>query len=555
MHGTTVATNALLTRTGGPAALVTTGGFEDVLAIGRQARPDLYDLHPRPPDALIPDDLRLGVRERTLADGTREVAASSADAHALGRMLHERGVRSVAVCLLHSYANADNERTVGAALQEAGLRVSLSSQILPLFREYERTSTVAVDAYVAPVAEAYLRRLGDALGARLRILQSSGGALSADEAARNPVRMILSGPAAGVAGARAVARAAGIEHAITLDMGGTSTDVAVLDGEPRLTTEGRVAGFPIAIPMLEIHTIGAGGGSIAWLDAGGALRVGPHSAGADPGPACYGRGDFATVTDANLLAGRLPAKLLDGTVSLDEESARRALVSLRLADPAEGVLRVVNAAMAAAVRLLTVERGVDPRPFTLIAFGGAGPLHACDVADELGVAGVLIPPQPGLLCAWGALCADVVRDYAQSVMRPLPLDLDADAMVDRARQDLSAEVVAPSRQRFERTADLRFRGQSYELSLPLGPDIESRFHDAHRERYGFTLANRPIEVVALRVRATGAVDPPPLAKGARPPRTHIHGPAVIPEYSATTWVPAGWSGEYDDLGNLRLERH
>jgi len=553
IHGTTVATNALLARTGGPAALITTRGFEDVLAIGRQARPRLYELHPAPAAPLIADENRVGIDERTLHDGTLLRAVDPAEAKEIASLLRARGIQSVAVSLLHAYAGPQNERVVGAALERAGLLVSCSSDVLPVFREYERTSTVAIDAYVAPVVRGYIERLGRAIGARLRILQSSGGALSAGEAARTPVRMMLSGPAAGVAGARAVALAAGITRCITLDMGGTSTDVSVLDGEPRVTTEGSVAGLPVAIPMLEIHTIGAGGGSIARLDEGGALCVGPHSAGADPGPACYGTGDRPTVTDANLVAGRLPPRLLDGVMTLDGERARRALAALGLGDPAAGILRVVNAHMAAAVRLLTVERGVDPRPFTLLAFGGAGPLHACEVAEELGIERVLIPAAPGLLCAWGALCADVIRDYTRSVMRTLPCDLDDGPLLERAHADLVAEGVPSPRHHFERSADVRYQGQSYELSVPLGPDLPARFRRTHEQRYGFAM-DRPIEIVAQRVRAVGAVDRPPPAAGARPRGTRVEGPVTFADYSATTWVPAGWSGEFDASGNLRLRR-
>jgi N-methylhydantoinase A len=607
-HSTTVATNALLERSGGPVALVTTAGFEDVLEIGRQARPRLYALHPVVPPPLVDVALRFGVDERLAADGSVLRAPAAAELDALRARIAAANVKAIAVCLLHAYANPAHERAVAAALAPLGLPLSLSSAVLPLPREYERTSTTVVDAYVRPVIAPYLERLatGGECG-RIRVLASNGGAMSAADAAASPARTLLSGPAAGVVGALAVARACGIADAITLDMGGTSTDVAVIVvGEVALADEATVAGCVLQLPMLGIHTVGAGGGSIVALDAGGALKVGPESAGADPGPAAYDRGGTRpTVTDANLVLGRLPAAgLLGGAMPLSRERAHAALAPLaaalgvRVEDAAEDLLAVAAVVMARAIKVVSVERGHDPARFTLLPFGGAGGLHACAVARELGMTRILVPPSPGLLCAYGALTADVAHDFVASLQRPAGARLTASELApaflpltQAAAAALDGDGVDPTARRLERTATLRYRGQSFDLALPLKrtdgsavEDLVAAFHEAHRARYGYAL-EREVELTSLRLRAVGKVAPlpPPLdcEPGPRDEgpveigraalildrRTHdaplllrrrlaagvtLAGPALIAEYSSTTLLPPGARADVLPSGALAI---
>jgi N-methylhydantoinase A len=604
-HSTTVATNALLERRGGPVLLVTTAGFEDVLEIGRQARPQLYALHPVLPAPLVDAALRFGLDERLAADGS-VLAAPTADALAALRArvetaVREHGVRAIAVCLLHAYANDAHERVVVETLAPLGLPISRSSQVLPLPREYERTSTTVVDAYVRPVVAPYLERL-DGVG-RVRVLASNGGAMSAADAAQAPARTLLSGPAAGVIGALAVARASGVADAITLDMGGTSTDVALIaGGEVALSDEATVAGCALQLPMLAIHTVGAGGGSIAWIDAGKALKVGPESAGAEPGPAAYDRGGTRpTVTDANLVLGRLPATgLLGGAMPLSLPRARAALEPLAQAlgvsveAAAEDLLAVAAAVMARAIKVVSVERGHDPAHFVLLPFGGAGGLHACAVARELGMSRILVPPSPGLLCAYGALTADVAHDFVASVERPAgarlaPSDVAAAflPLTQAAARALDGDGVDPAARRLERAATLRYRGQSFELTVPLRradgtvpEDLVAAFHDAHRARYGYAL-ERDVELATLRLRAVGKAPSlaPPLEPRDDGPveiaraavvidgKTHdaplllrrrlatgvtVAGPALIAEYSATTLLPPGARADVLSTGALSI---
>jgi len=594
VHSTTVATNALLERRGGPTLLVTTAGFEDVLEIGRQARPSLYALHPVVAPPLVGAAHRIGVRERLAFDGGVVTPLEPSTLEALraqvARLRDADGIRSVAVCLLHAYANPAHERLVREALLELGLPISLSSDVLPVVREYERTSTTVVDAYVRPIMEPYLQRLGRELRpARLRVMQSNGGAMSADDAAARPVRTLLSGPAAGVVGALRVARAAGVGDLVTFDMGGTSTDVAlVIGGALDVGDEGKVAGCPIQLPMLAIHTIGAGGGSIARRDEGGALKVGPQSAGADPGPAAYGRGGTSpTVTDADLVLGRLdPARFLGGEMALDATAARAMMAQLGAElgvapeRAAEDVVAVADAVMARAIKTISVERGHDPAELTLVPFGGAGGMHACAVARELGMSRMLLPPQPGLLCAYGALAADVAHDFVHTLLTPTgpslrarALGLELDRLQACAEQALDADGVPPARRSYQPSCTMRYRGQSFELSVPIETeedDLVAAFHAAHRRRYGWAL-DRDVELVTLRLRAVGATDEEPLAMpppSSAPPAasriTCIHrgraygavvhdrralaecatveGPALIVEYSATTFLDPGSSG-------------
>ena len=425
--GTTVGTNALLQRRGGSVALVTTAGFEDVIEIGRQARPRLYDFFADRPQSLVPRARRFGLRERVAADGRAIQRPTSAELDRMARLVRRSGANSVAVCLLFSFAHPAHEQAIARRLRAEGLQVSVSHEILPEFREFERTATTVVNAYLVPVMSEYLAEIESiarkaARKAQVRIMQSSGGIVSARVASREPVRTILSGPAGGVLGAQYVAERAGFRRIIGFDMGGTSTDVALLDGPLRTSNESAVAELPVAVPMLDIHTVGAGGGSLARFDRAGALRVGPESAGADPGPICYGRGEQPTVTDAHLILGHLaPEGLLGGAFRLDGDRTRdymdRARGKVRSVEAfAQGILDVADATMEKAIRVISVERGYDPRDYTLVAFGGAGGLHACGLAAALNMPGVLVPKFPGGLSALGILRADVVKDFSQTIL-------------------------------------------------------------------------------------------------------------------------------------------
>jgi N-methylhydantoinase A len=547
VHGSTVATNALLERKGAVTALVTTRGFRDVLQIGRQNRPSLYDFFADPLPTLVREDLRFEVDERVDKDGNVLTPLDVKTIEPLIVALKARNVVSVAVSLLFAFARPDHERLAAARLRQVGFRVSSSHEILPEYREYERTSTTVVNAYVSPILDSYLGRLERATrgltdhGVAVRVMQSNGGHISLDEARHSGVRCILSGPAGGVIGACYVARLAPIASRagtarngerigiLTFDMGGTSTDVSLVDEVPLVTSESVVGGCPIRIPVLDIHSIGAGGGSIASVDPGGALRVGPESAAADPGPACYGRGDLPTVTDANLVLGRLAAdQFLGGKMPLDEDRAWRALSRIGEAlhlDPirtALGMIEVVNAHMERALRVISVERGHDPRDYRLLSFGGAGGLHAADLARRLNIPAVIIPPSASTLSAFGMLTADIVKDYTQTVMLPgdSPLTAVASALqplVERGRSDVLADHVPPGDVLIERLLDMRYVGQSYELTVSWPSDGETNFdpgeafHHLHERTYGYARRDGASEIVNVRVRATGRVAPPPLA--------------------------------------------
>jgi N-methylhydantoinase A len=597
-HGTTVATNALLERKGARVAFVTTAGFEDTLAIGRQARPDLYDWNTHRPEPLAPPERCFGVVERVGPDGSVVHPLDADTLTEISKRIRRSGAESIAVSLLFSFANPEHERAVGAAFESLRLPISLSHQVLPEFREYERAATVTLNAYLAPRMSGYIGGLERSLGrhhARLSIMQSSGGILSAQAAAREPVRTILSGPAGGVAGALSVARRAGIERLLSFDMGGTSTDVALLDTtrEPPVTVEGQVSGMPVRVPMLDIHTAGAGGGSLAWMDMAGALQVGPQSAGADPGPACYGRGEGATVTDANLVLGRLhPDYFLGGAMRLHRERARTALDSVCAAGMfastealAEGIVRVANARMESALRQVSVERGHNPRAFALIAFGGAGPLHACALASSLGIGRVLVPAVPGALSALGILDADLRREFSRTVMlAPDSAQIRRvfDQLESEARATFRAEGVVPT---LTRAADLRYAGQGFELRVDWSARVVAKFHALHERSYGYADPGRQVEVVTVRVQAV-ARTPRPRQKsagltrgngrqaridahsiyedgrwrrGALYDRARLHagdrmsGPAVIVELSATTYIPTGWIAAVDGFSNLVMQ--
>jgi N-methylhydantoinase A len=524
-HGTTIATNALLERKGARTAFVSTAGFEHLLHLRRQTRPHLYRLCIAQPEPLVPLDRCHGVRERMGPEGV----VSPLDLESLAAVDAE----AIAVCLLHSFRDPSHERAVAEELRRRhpAAHVVASHEVAPEFREYERASTTAADAYLGPISSRYLRSLGEAcVEAGLPeplVMRSSGGVATLAEAAAHAALILVSGPAGGVVGAARLAQLAGAENAISFDMGGTSTDVCLIPGgNVGRSSERLVSGLPVRLPMVDVHTVGAGGGSLVWIDRGGALRVGPESAGADPGPACYGRGGLRpTVTDANLLLGRLPDELAGG-LRLDREAAERALGDL---DPAD-VVDVVNAEMLRALRLVSIERGHDPRDFALVAFGGAGPLHACALADELGSSRVLVPQLAGVLSALGLVGSDERRDHVRSVVGPL-----------EAAGELpeNGEV------------DLRYRGQSFELTVPLGPDLAERFHSAHEERYGHADRGRAVELVAVR---TAEIRPGPELDLAGHELRTVTGPALFELPGATCWVPQGWHGRTDDYGTLVLER-
>jgi len=576
-YGSTVATNALLERRGARVVLLATAGFEDVIEIGRQNRPQLYALEPRRPPSLVPRRGRVGVTERTLFDGKTLVPLTAAAIRKAVQAVRRLRPDAVAVCLLHSYADGRHERLLGKALSKLpGLFVSLSHQLVPEYREYERTSTTVINAYVGPVMQRHLTALEQGLGRHtLRVMQSNGGALSTQVAGREAARTLLSGPAAGVAGALAVARSLKLARVLTFDMGGTSTDVSLLDGEARQHATWELGGLPLKVPAIDIHTVGAGGGSIAHVDAGGALKVGPRSAGADPGPACYGRGIEPTVTDANLVLGRLvPGTFLGGQMRLDAERSRAAMgrlgTSLRTdADAAaEGVARVANASMERAIRKISVERGHDPRLYSLLVFGGAGGQHAVELAMALGIQHVVIPCHPGLLSAWGAALADERRDFARSLREVAPADARLRGLFEglerHARRGLGRQ-----RYRIMRSLDVRYVGQGHELNVAYQRAYERGFHAAHKVEFGYCDAAHAVEVVNLRlsfVRA-GAAAPRRVKRAAgaavvttQPVRwqgtSHVarvydratlpggwigKGPALVCELSATTFVPPGWS--------------
>ena len=573
VHGSTVATNALLERKGARTAFVTTAGFEDILEIGRQNRPELYNLTPIPRRPLIPRDLCFGVREREYHDGTVVLRPTAIELKRLAARLKRAKVRSIAICFLHAYRNPANERAVLAALKTTGVYVCASHEVSPEFREYERGSTTAVNAYVGPLMESYLAELERARRFRIAIMQSNGGFLSARDARRDAVRTVLSGPAGGVIGARNTARRSGFRNVIGFDMGGTSTDVSLVQGDARETTEAIVDGFPIRVPMLDIHTVGAGGGSIARVDAGGLLRVGPQSAGADPGPASYGSGTEPTVTDAHVVLGRIQS-LLGGEMRVDGDRAATAIgrisrgLKTDLEAAAAGILRVANSNMERAIRVVSVERGYDPREFALVAFGGCGGLHACDIAEELGVRTVIVPQYAGALSALGMLMADAVRDYAAGVLGDSGIDKRFDDLERRARRQSPGASI-------ERSADLRYRGQSYELNVPWSGAV-TKFHREHASIYGYAIPKREVEIVTIRIRARTKLPKPrltrpPSRKGSSVTRriwisgawrsvpvlkreqlTSVirRGPALVLDYGSTTLIPQGWRFQLDRVGNL-----
>ena len=617
-HGTTVATNALIQHRGVPTALITTAGFRDLLEIGRQKRPDLYDLQADKEPVLVSRDLRLEVPERVRHDGTVETALDEDALRRIARQLRETGVKSVAVCFLYGFMRPEHEITARRILAEEfpDAFACASHEVAPEFREYERMSTAVVNAYLGPVMQGYIERLGGRLAdlgvtATPHLTQSNGGVIGFEQAARLPVRTILSGPSTGVVAAQEIGRLVGIDNLITFDMGGTSSDVALLAGGVcRLASEAVVHGYPIKAPMLDIHTVGAGGGSIAYVDGGGLLKVGPRSAGADPGPVCYDRGnDEPTVTDANVVLQTLnPTHLLGGRMTVRQDLARAAIG--RVADrlgmdamaTAQGIISVVTANMARAIRVISVQRGHDPRDYTLVAFGGAGPLHAARLARELDIGRILVPRNPGILCATGLLLTDLRADFASTRLLTLSaaalpqIEAAFRTLRERAEAWFVEEAVPPEARRVARTVDMRYAGQNYELSVPL-PDgpvtmaildaLAEGFAAAHERMYGFIAEGETVQLVTYRVEATGVV--PKAAFRAAPdagpdasaavvgrrdvwlpeaggfvscpvydreklrPGNRIDGPAIVEQMDATTVVLPDMTAYVEPYLNLVLE--
>ena len=628
VHGSTVATNALLERRGARIALVTTKGFEDILEIGRQSRPSLYDFFVERPAPLVPTERRFGISERTLHTGEIQTEIEPADLNTLASKLAALELDAIAICFLFAYVNPHNEQIVAEYLARLGIPISCSHEVLPEYREYARFSTTVANAYIRPTLERHLSTLTDSeqFPESFRLMLSNGGSVSVEafqgrlQSENLPsqdtsvgIRTVLSGPAGGVLGAYQIAKTAGYDQIITFDMGGTSTDVSLCDNGISLTTESTISGLPIKVPLIDIHTVGAGGGSIATVDTGGALRVGPESAGADPGPICYGNnGEDITVTDANLFLGRIATtQFLGGAMALDFNRTRAHIEKFasQLGIPplqaADGILKVANAAMERAIKVISVERGFDTRDFTLVSFGGAGGLHAAFMAENLGIQTVLIPPNGGLLSAYGMLFADVVKDYSQTVL--LRFETGTEALVDtlnagfdelltRAENEMKAEEFTPEQLKIDRSLDMRYEGQSYELNIPYSTEtgtsaqeiqaLVQKFHATHDQRFGYARTNAPVEIVNLRLTATGETDKPsiqplPIAdadpseaftlqnrvifegqalltdfyrREALKPGNQIAGPAIITEFSATTVIPPNFSAVVDAYQNLILTK-
>ncbi len=599
LHGTTVGTNAFLTRRGARVALLTTRGFEDVIFIGRQARPELYNFMVEKPRPVVARSLILGVRERVLADGTVEIPLAEEELARVRAWVENKRPEAVAISFLHAYAFPEHERRLAEALADLGIHISLSSEIRPEFREFERTATTLLNAYLAPVMGRYVRRLSEALpGARIFIMQSNGGLMPAEAVERRAVMTLFSGPAGGVMGALRLARELGFERILTLDMGGTSTDVSLCDGAPTYTREYEIEGHPVALPLIDIHTIGAGGGSLAWFDPGGALRVGPQSAGANPGPACYGRGGTRpTVTDAHVLAGRLlPHRFLGGRMLLSPELSARALAELgarqRLSPEALAlaIIEIANTNMEAALRKVSLERGHDPRQFVLVAFGGAGALHAAELAARLSVPRVLVPRLSGVLSALGILLAEPRFDFSAG-LRPSKdpvtyrfLRQKLDGLREEALSEARKLGFATRDLTLEETVDLRYRGQSFEITVPFGPHFEETFHREHERLYGFRLPGKPLEATAVRLSLVIRRRPPawPEFRGGTdlrpveytqlllspqsrqkspvylwedlPVEAEITGPSLVIGDFTTVYVPSGFRAACDRFGHLHLYR-
>jgi N-methylhydantoinase A len=593
VHGTTVATNAVLESKGARVGLITTQGFGQILHLARSQTPGplagwIIMIKPDPPASLA--DTREAV-ERMDARGETVVPVDREQVSGVVRDLIGSGVESLTISLINAYVDGRHEREIAAIVEEIqpGFPVTISSEVLPEFREYERTLTACMNSYVRPTVAAYVDRLRGSLrdlgvASEVDILRSDAGVMTPEEAARNPVYGVLSGPSGGVAGALYVAKRAGYPNILTFDMGGTSTDVSLCqDGEPTIGRETTIGQFRIKIPSIDVHTVGAGGGSIAHVpELTGALRVGPESAGAEPGPAAYARGGTApTVTDANVVVGHLPPRLIGGEMELDVDAARAAVqtiadaMGLSLEAAAEGILKIVNENMAGALRVISVQRGHDPREFALVAFGGAGPLHANAVAELMGSFPVIVPPSPGLLCALGDLVADFRNEFARTLIRLTSeatkeeVDGILGELEGRAREWMDAQGIAADRQSVDFTADMRYHGQGYEIPVPMGDDLDERFNALHEQLYGFRMPDTPSEIVNLRAVGTGVRPNPELPEGelhgpdpgvagpvydraALQPGNRISGPAVITEFDSTTVVLTGYEAEVDRYLNILI---
>jgi N-methylhydantoinase A len=600
IHGTTVATNTLLERKGARTAFVTNRGFEDLLRIGRQNRRELYSFKVEKTKHLVGRELSFGLNCRLNSKGKHVEVLKEEELEELIKRLKEKEVESVAVCFLFSFLNPVDERRVKERLEEEGFYVSISSEIVPEFREYERASTTVVNAYVMPRMDRYISYLEENLedGDTLRIMQSNGGTISPETAKREAVRTVLSGPAGGVVGAWKVGERAGFKKLITLDMGGTSTDVSLIDGEPKVSFESKISDIPIKVPVVEVHTVGAGGGSIAYIDRGGALQVGPESAGAFPGPICYGRGgERITVTDANLFLGRLePDFFLGGRMKLYPEKLKEPFEEMARSlgvtpvEVAEGIVDIANSKMVKALRVISVERGYDPEEFTLLSFGGAGGLHSAYLARELGIRRVLIPQNPGILSALGMVMSDVIKDFSKTVMmreeeaaeeriEEIFSEIEKVGLKEMEKEGVEGEVL------LERFVDVRYRGQSFEITVPYSKRFMEEFEELHRRIYGYT-HSRDKEVVTLRVRLTGVTEKPEIEEFEEVPMelpseavlkekevffegtyqktpvidreklspgNEFSGPALIVEYTSTTLVPPWAKVKVDRFKNLILE--
>ncbi len=601
IHGSTVATNAILERKGAKTALITNNGFEDIIEIGRQNRSRLYDLAYRKEPHIVPPDLRFGIKGRILHKGEEHEPLDVEEAEKVVQLLKQSQIESVAVCFLFSFVNPSHENKMKAMLETTGVPVSLSHEILAEFREFERISTTVLNGYVSPKMQNYIGHLMGEMEDEdsLSIMQSNGGSISAETAMQESVRTILSGPAGGVVGALEIGKMAGYTRLITFDMGGTSTDVSLIDESLSLTVESKISGYPIKVPMIDIHTVGAGGGSIGSVDVGGSLKVGPESAGADPGPICYGKGDQITVTDANLHLGRLiPEHFLGGSMKLQEEGLETFFqrmakeIGLSTVELAEGILSVANTAMEKAIRVISVEKGYDPREFVLFSFGGAGGMHAPFLARLLNIPKVLVPQKPGILSAIGMIMADVIKDYSFTVMRneenttadklsTLFQDLE-----NKGVQDLFHEGVRTENVNLERYLDMRYEGQSYEIIVPFGSNYINDFHSLHEKTYGYRNEDKIVEIVNIRLRARGIPEKPkfqktrklkeqPVAEAFLGDRevvfdnrtsktqilardklmsgNRIPGPAILVEYSSTIVIPPFAEASVDEYGNVIME--
>lgn len=599
IHGSTVATNALLERKGAKVAFITTHGFEDMLLLARQTRKELYNLFVPIEKPIIPRELCFGIKERVLFNGEILLPLQKEEVLRLVPKLKKKGVESIGLCLLHSYANSQHEMLIRDLLTRAGCTVSASYQILPEYREYERASTTVVNAYVSPIMCSYLKKISQNLPqVNLNIMQSNGGSISARTAMEESIHTILSGPAGGVVGAREIARLAGYENIITFDMGGTSTDVSLYPGRLSLTSEAVIGGYPVKIPMINIHTVGAGGGSIAYLDQGKALRVGPQSAGADPGPICYGKGNELTVTDANLFIGRLhPELFLGGKMKLHLSAAKKAMEVLAMEmnkdvyQTAEGIIDVANTNMERAIRVISVEKGYDPRDFTLVSFGGAGGMHAAELASRLRIPRILVPKNAGILSALGMLLSNTIKDYSRTVLlrsREYPsreIEKLMQPLMERGCREMSREGFREEELILFKSLDLRYVGQSFELNIPLNSDFLSVFHQNHRQRYGYCNEEKEVEIVNLRLKIVGQRRKPALTgskktaqknpsiyekremifKGRRykgfiylrkdlKPGHYLTGPALIIDYGSTTVLPPEIGCRVDPYHSLIIER-